>query len=175
MKLSKSIDKMMTKRVNTLKMMFRPSNLPRLFVLLVLLAALYYVYTTYLKEGMTDSPSVDKYETTPEKFEKDVLRGPGKKLCVFYAKWCGHCEKLMKDSWNSASEHMNKGERSTWKMWKVNVGGDKSPEDATKEQHELGKKYNVKGYPTIYIFENGKLVTEYEGPRTEEGYAKALS
>jgi thioredoxin-like negative regulator of GroEL len=175
MKLSKSLDKMMTRRVNTLKMMFRPSNLPKLFSLLVLLGVLYYVYKTYFKEAMTDSDLSGGYETTPAQFDTDVLGGSGKKLCVFYAGWCGHCHKLMEDSWDSAASNMNTGDRSTWKLWKVNVGGDKSPNDATPEQEALGQKYNVQGYPTIYIFENGNLVTEYEGPRTADGYTKALS
>lgn len=172
MKLSKTIDKMMTRRVNTLKMILSPSNLPKLLVSLVLLGILYYVYKTYLKEGMT---SKEEYETDPTSFDTDVLGGSGKKLCVFYAGWCGHCHKLMDESWNYSSASMNTGDRSTWKMWKINVGGTESPNDATPEQEALGKKYNVKGYPTIYIFENGKLVTEYEGPRSMEGFSKALA
>jgi thiol-disulfide isomerase/thioredoxin len=172
MKLSKSIDKMMTRRLNTLNTMFRPSNLPKLFALLVLLGVLYYVYKTYLKEGMTNK---DDSETTPNTFDDDVLKGSGKKLVLFYAEWCGHCNQL-KPIWDSSSLALNAGDdKTTWKMWKVNVGGNDSPNDASEEQKALGSKYPIKGYPTILIFENGKMVTEYEGDRSEEGFAQALA
>jgi thiol-disulfide isomerase/thioredoxin len=171
MKLTKSIDKMMTRRMNTLTTMFRPSNLPKLIALLVLLGALYYVYKTYLKEGMTNK---DEFETTPESFNNDVLSGSDKKLVLFYAGWCGHCKDL-KPTWDEISSKLNTGDKSTWKMWKVNVGGDDTPNDATEEQKALGSKYPIKGYPTILIFQNGKMINEYEGPRSEEGFMQGLS
>jgi thiol-disulfide isomerase/thioredoxin len=168
MKLTKSIDKMMTRRINTLSMILRPSNLPRLFALLVLLGALYYVYKTYLKEGMSNK---DDAETTPATFDKDIASG--KKLVLFYAGWCGHCKDL-KPTWDEISNKLNTGDKSTWKLWKVNVGGNDSPNDATEEQKALGSKYPIKGYPTILIFQDGKMVNEYEGPRTEEGFMQVL-
>jgi thioredoxin-like negative regulator of GroEL len=171
MKFSKSMDKMMNRRINTLKMIFQPSNLPKLFGLLILLGVLYYVYKTYLKEGMSNEKSC---ETTPANFDSDVLSGSNKKLVLFYAGWCGHCTKL-KPTWDAAAANMNTGDKSTWKLWKVNVGGDESPNDATEEQKALGGKYPVQGYPTILIFQNGKMVNEYEGPRTEEGFTQALA
>jgi thioredoxin-like negative regulator of GroEL len=172
MKLTKSIDKMMTRRVNTLKMMLQPSNLPKLFALLVLLGVLYYVYKTYLKEGMTN---IDDSETTPATFDSDVLSGSGKKLVLFYAGWCGHCTEL-KPIWNSAAMNLNPGnDKKTWKLWKVNVGGNDSPNDASEEQKQLGSKYPIQGYPTILIFENGKMVNEYQGERSEEGFTQALA
>jgi thiol-disulfide isomerase/thioredoxin len=171
MKLTKSIDKMMTRRINTLNMMLRPSNLPRLFALLVILGALYYVYKTYLKEGMSNDCDDTKSETTPATFEKDI--SSGKKLVLFYAGWCGHCKDL-KPTWCEISKKLNTGDKSTWKLWKVNVGGNDSPNDATEEQKELGSKFPIKGYPTILIFQDGKMVNEYEGPRTEEGFMQVL-
>jgi thioredoxin-like negative regulator of GroEL len=169
MKITKTIDKMMNQKMKTLQIMFHPSNIIKLIALVILLIALFYIYRTYFKEGMTDS-----CETTPSKFEDDVLNGSGKKLVVFYADWCGHCKKI-KPLWDDAASTVNKDDRNTWKMWKINVGGDTSPNDATDEQNSLAKKYNVKGYPTIYMFENGQLVSEYEGPRTKDGFISFLS
>ncbi len=174
-KISKSMDKMMNRRMNTLKTIIKPSNLPRLFALLILLGVLYYVYKTYLKEGMTGIIKDDiGCETTPDKFDTDVLSGSDKKLVLFYAGWCGHCTKL-KPTWDTAASSINTGDKSTWKLWKVNVGGNESPNDATESQKALGSKYPIQGYPTILIFQNGKLVNEYEGPRTEEGFTQALA
>lgn len=169
-KIGKTVETIATRRLNTIKMIIRPSNLPRLVGLIIVLGALYYVYSTYLKEGMT---SKEKFESTPETFDKDIAKG--KKLVMFYAGWCGHCTKL-KPTWDAAAKKLNKGEDSgTYQMWKINVGGDESPSDATPEQEAVAQKYSVKGYPTIYVFENGKMVTEYEGPRTEAGFMKILS
>jgi thioredoxin-like negative regulator of GroEL len=173
MKIAKSIDKMMTRRIKTLTTMFRPSNLPKLISLLVLLVALYYVYKTYLKEGMENECNDVKFETTPDKFDSDVLQGAGRKLVLFYAGWCGHCQDL-KPKWCEISTKVNTGDKSTWKLWKVNVGGNDTPNDATEQQKALGSKYPIKGYPTILIFEDGKMVNEYEGPRTEEGIIQVL-
>ncbi len=166
------MDKMMSRRLKTLEMIFKPANLPKLFILLAIIAVLYYVYTTYLKEGL-ENPTT--YETNPQKFDQDVLSGNNRKLVLFYAGWCGHCHQLMPE-WDKAAKNTNGNkEKSEWAIYKVNVGGDKSPSDATSEQEELGKKYSIKGYPTILIFQNGKLITEYEGPRSEEGFKTALS
>lgn len=166
----------MTRRVNTLKMILKPSNLPRLFILLLILAALYYVYKNYLKEGMTGSSN--PYETTPSNFNQDVLTGSDKKLCLFYAGWCGHCHKILGDSgqpgpWTQAANSINTN--GNVRMWQINVGGDKSPQDATSDQEALSQQYNIQGYPTILVFQNGKLVTEYDGPRTVDGFTNILS
>lgn len=175
MKIEKILNKMMTRRMNTLKTMLQPSNLPKLFSLFVLLGVLYYVYVTYLKEGYKNMDPDNKYEIDPDEFDKNIIQGSGKKLVLFYAGWCGHCTQL-KPTWDKAAEKINTGSDSkSWKIWKINVGGNESPNDATSEQEALGKKYKVKGYPTIYLFENGKMVTEYEGPRTEEGFMQILS
>jgi len=96
-------------------------------------------------------------------------------LVLFYAGWCGHCKDL-KPAWDSAAMKLNPGsDKSKWKLWKVNVGGTETPSDATSEQSALGQKYKVQGYPTILIFENGKVINEYQGDRSEEGFMKVLS
>ena len=39
--------------------------------------------------------------------------------------------------------------------------------DATKSQ-QLGQRFELKGYPTIKYFENGKFKFDYDGGRTKE-------
>jgi thioredoxin 1 len=70
----------------------------------------------------------------------------GKKLVLFYADWCGYCKK---------------------DMIKVDVGGK------TPEQTQLMKKYNVSGFPTIIMFEDGK-VKGVMSERTKEAFLSYL-
>eukprot|EP00929_Paragymnodinium_shiwhaense_P007237 TRINITY_DN111172_c0_g1_i1.p1 TRINITY_DN111172_c0_g1~~TRINITY_DN111172_c0_g1_i1.p1 ORF type:complete len:507 (+),score=157.66 TRINITY_DN111172_c0_g1_i1:95-1522(+) len=74
-------------------------------------------------------------------------------LVEFYAPWCGHCKKL-EPEYDRAAESLSS---KNVKLGKV---------DATEEK-DLASKYNVKGFPTLVWFEEGKE-TEYDGGRTAE-------
>ena len=70
---------------------------------------------------------------------------------------CGHCKDL-KPVWDEAAKEVNAKEK---KMIKVNCG------EGTKDDKKIMEKYDVDGYPTIIIFEDGKP-TKYDGKRTKE-------
>ena len=79
----------------------------------------------------------------PATFQQDVSGGD--KLVLFYADWCGYCKRLKPD-WDKASNQVD------GKMMKINIG-DKN----NKQQQEIGKKYNIDGYPTILHLTNGEI------------------
>lgn len=94
----------------------------------------------------------DEVVTLTTKAFDQHLKDNKQTLVEFYAPWCGHCKKLAPEFEKAAGEL--KGKVSLGKV------------DATEEK-DLASKYNVKGFPTMVWFEDGKEA-EYDGGRTSE-------
>ena len=90
----------------------------------------------------------DVVHLTSDTFDPFVTENPSV-LVMFYAPWCGHC-KAMKPDYMQAAKMMKD----------AGVHGVLAAVDATKET-ELGKKYDVKGFPTIKYFGEGEMKYEY--------------
>jgi len=86
--------------------------------------------------------------------------GKGSWLIEFYAPWCGHCKKLA-PIW----EDLATAAKGKFNVAKV---------DCTVEA-DLAKTYEVKGYPTVKLFQNGKLSKDYSGARTLEAFTKFVA
>mmetsp|Transcript_1381 Transcript_1381/g.1880 ORF Transcript_1381/g.1880 Transcript_1381/m.1880 type:complete len:354 (-) Transcript_1381:179-1240(-) len=93
---------------------------------------------------------------TVENFDKLVL-GSKSALVEFYAPWCGHCKSLA-----PTYEKLAKAFEGESNVLIAKV-------DATEEE-ELGKRYNIEGFPTIKFFPAGSAEPEaYDGSRELEG------
>jgi len=126
-------------------------------VLLVIALGLFLLILFYSngKEG---------YENEDDKLTDSILQSSEPVLVLFYAKWCGHCTK-MKPDWEKACAKANAEQK---RMFKINVGED------NKEHKEIMKKYDIEGFPTLIVFQNGSH-THYDGPRTVDKLLENLS
>lgn len=140
---------MIKNKIKQISGMFTKKNMPRLVILLIILGVLYFVYEKYLKEG---------FEMESKNIDDEVKNGT--KLVLFYADWCGHCQKVKPD-WKKAADSINTSEDK--KMIMVNCG------EGTDEDQKVMKKYNVDGYPTIIKFVNG-TPSLYRGDRDADSF-----
>ena len=153
--MNKFINKTMKKTSKTIKTMLKKKNLPKVLLLLAVLLILFFIRKRFLvAEG---------FESSPSDFGTEVQNG--KKLVLFYADWCGHCKRFKPD-WDDLSKEMNKDDK---KMVKVNLGGDDS------KNEEIMAKYNVDGFPTVALLNNGNLQQVYQGERTKSGLKEFMT
>ena len=98
-----------------------------------------------------------------EHFEDSARPSAKCSLKLFYADWCGHCQRF-KPVFDGELSDAVKKQGIPCKLEKIDC--DANP--------EMAKKYNVKGFPTL-IFENEKNdVVEYQGERTADAIVKFL-
>lgn len=148
---NKFLSKAVKKSSSTFKKMFSKKNAPKVMLLIGILIILFIVRKKFLmKEG---------FESTPSSFGTDIQGG--KKLVLFYADWCGHCKKF-KPIWDDMSNGNDK-------LLKIDLGGD-DPNNAA-----IMDKYNVDGFPTVALLNNGNLEQTYNGERSKEALSNFIS
>jgi hypothetical protein len=133
--------------------LFKKSHLPTLFISVLVLIVLFYLYNRYLKEG---------FECSPEEVDSHIMQ-EDVTLVMFYADWCGHC-KTLKPVWNEAAKKANTDKK---RMVMIDVGGKSA------EQQALIDKYEIDGFPTILIFQNGQH-EPYSGKRDVDSFLNKL-
>jgi thiol:disulfide interchange protein len=142
----------MQKFTTEMKKLMNPTYLPAtLVVLLILLVLSYFFFSA--KEG---------FECKPNELDS-LLKSSDKVLVLFYADWCGHCTKL-KPAWEEAATKANSEKK---RMIQIDVGGK------TAEQKELMDKYQIDGFPTILVFQQG-VPTPYQGSRSVDAFLSSL-
>lgn len=83
-------------------------------------------------------------------------------LVKFYAPWCGHCKRMAPEFDKASSELI----RNDPPVALIKV-------DCTSETKTCGK-HGVNGYPTLKIFKNGEVASDYQGPREADGIVKYM-
>lgn len=101
----------------------------------------------------------DVVVATKDNFD-DLIAKDELTLVKFYAPWCGHCKKMAGDFKEAATEL--KGKATLVDL------------DATVEK-DLAAKYEVRGFPTLKLFSNGELISDYKGGRTKDALIKFVN
>ena len=141
--------------------------------ILLLLVGLLLVFVALLIFAYYQKPALDKkkvqfrehynqYYRAPSVYEH--MENPQKaSLKMFYVDWCGHC-KNFKPIFEGELSNAVREEGLPCKLELVNC----------EEKPEEGRKYNIRGYPTV-IFENEKNdIVEYQGERTANALVKFI-
>lgn len=77
-------------------------------------------------------------------------------ILIIFILGCGHCKKMKPDYAKVADE-----------LKKVGASCQLAIFDCTKNP-EITEEYEISGFPTLKVFQNGKYVTDYTGNRTPE-------
>lgn len=112
----------------------------------------------------TISPaSAEMIDLNPANFDK-IVKDPSKNVFVlFYAPWCGHCNR-MKPEWNNLAQDFPVS--GTTLIARINAD----------EHKKIAAKYNVNGFPTIIFFsKNDKNGVQYDGDRSVKAFKKYIT
>lgn len=101
---------------------------------------------------------------TPDNFD-DVVDGSKNVFIEFFAPWCGHCKNLAPEYEIFATAFKKNDD-----IVIASVDADKHP--------ELGKRFGVRGFPTLKFFGKGSDLTEptaYPGQRTADALVEWIN
>ena len=96
---------------------------------------------------------------TDETFEDEVLKSDKPVLVDFWAAWCAPCRMLTPIVDEVAQEFSDQA-----KVLNLNVD----------ENSETSAKYNIKGIPTLLLFNGGEVKDQIVGATSKDNIAKMI-
>ena len=131
---------------------------------LIILAALiggFIILNIYARRKLKHMPKVadsDKIITLTDKNFTQQIKNK-RVLVDFWAEWCGPC-KMMAPILNELAEELPEGQA----VGKLNV----------EEYQSMAQKFQVRGIPTMILFENGKEINRFVGVKTKDFLKKNM-
>jgi thiol-disulfide isomerase/thioredoxin len=104
----------------------------------------------------------EHYENYQNNIREDFQSEPAT-FKLFYADWCGHCKRF-KPTFENELPQVIRSRGLGCKLVAINAD----------EQPDLVRRYNVKGFPTMILEKNGRLI-EYNGDRTVSDIERFIS
>ena len=131
---------------------------------LIILAALigaFVILNIYARRKIKNMPKVadsDKIITLTDKNFNQQIKNK-RVLVDFWAEWCGPC-KMMAPILNELAEELPEGQA----VGKLNV----------EEYQSMAQKFQVRGIPTMILYENGKEIYRFVGVKTKDFLKKNM-
>lgn len=130
-------------------------------IVLLLVIASFVILNIYAQRKIKNMPKVadsDKIITLTDKNFNQQIRNK-RVLVDFWAEWCGPC-KMMAPILNELAEELPEGQA----VGKLNV----------EEYQSMAQKFQVRGIPTMILFENGKEINRFVGVKTKDFLKKNM-
>ena len=96
---------------------------------------------------------------TDETFEEEVLKSDKPVLVDFWAAWCAPCRMLAPIVDEVAQEFSDQA-----KVFNLNVD----------ENSETSAKYNIKGIPTLLLFNGGEIKDQIVGATSKDNISRMI-
>ena len=131
-------------------------------IVLLLVIASFVILNIYARRKIKNMPKVadsDKIITLTDKNFNQQIKNK-RVLVDFWAEWCGPC-KMMAPILNELAEELPEGQA----VGKLNV----------EEYQSMAQKFQVRGIPTMILFENGKEINRFVGVKTKDFLKKNMN
>ena len=131
-------------------------------IVLLLVIASFVILNIYARRKIKNMPKVadsDKIITLTDKNFNQQIRNK-RVLVDFWAEWCGPC-KMMAPILNELAEELPEGQA----VGKLNV----------EEYQSMAQKFQVRGIPTMILFENGREINRFVGVKTKDFLKKNMN
>ena len=151
------------------KRMIRPcSSMRALFLLLLSVFLAFFDFSSLDDGGMKknavlaqetaddNAASSGAIEVTPTEFRAKLaqMSSSEKYFAKFYAPWCGHCKSMAAD-WDALAK-----EETEVKLFSVDA--------SVQSEAAVSQEFEIKSFPTIMFFEDGKMFPYSGGARTKD-------
>lgn len=154
---------------------FRSSSSPstrKSFLLSIFLAIAFFDFSFFDDGGMKKSAVLAReaddaaaaastgingaIEVTPTEFRAKVaqMSSNEKYFAKFYAPWCGHCKSMAAD-WDALAK-----EETEVKLFSVDA--------SVQSEAAVSQEFEIKSFPTLMFFEDGKMFPYSGGARTKD-------
>lgn len=105
-----------------------------------------------------DKIGPNEVKITADNFDQEVVQAKGVVLVDAYAPWCPHCQRISTTINELANDY--KGKAIVGKM------NANNQDTAMKANFDFAVKNGLQGYPTVWIYKDGKIVDSFSGEKT---------